>query len=356
MLLESVAAIARFPGVAHVKNIRWSLALCVLLSVPAQAQQAWHALPAHAPEPAGNVGTPAKVDLGRMLFFDRRLSESGTVSCASCHNLKEGGADHLSSSIGVHGQRDGRNALTVWNVAFMTSYFWDGRAASLEDQAVAQLLNPLDMGMKDMAYVTGRLKGIAGYRAPFERAYGPGDVVNADNAVKAIAAFERTLVTNDTPFDRYANGDTSALNDAQRRGLRAFAEVGCARCHQGPAFDGPALRVGTAFIMTFPTNPRSPFVASYDLKKDEGRYEWTGKESDRSHWRVASLRNLRYTAPYMHNGSVETLADAVRVMGSTELGRTFTDAEVADLVAFLEALSGPLPEVPEPALPDAAPR
>jgi len=327
------------------------LVLWALAGVPAHAQQAWHALPAHAPEPASNVGTPARVDLGRMLFFDKRLSESATVSCASCHNLKDGGADHLSSSLGVHGQRDGRNALTVWNVAFMTSYFWDGRAASLEEQAAAQLLNPLDMGMKDMDYVTARLQGIAGYRPAFERAFGGGDAVSAENAVKAIAAFERTLVTADTPYDRFANGDQSALNEAQRRGMHAFEQAGCSRCHQGPAFDGPALRVGTAFIMKFPTNPRSPFVASYDLRKDEGRYEWTGKEADRSRWRVASLRNLRYTAPYMHNGSVETLADAVRVMGSTELGRTFTDAEVSDLVAFLNALSGPLPDVPEPVLP-----
>ncbi len=329
------------------------LALCALAIPTVHAQQAWHSLPAHAPEPAANVGTPAKVALGRTLFFDKRLSESATVSCASCHNLKEGGADHLSSSLGVHGQRDGRNALTVWNVAFMSSYFWDGRAASLEEQAGAQLLNPLDMGMKDMNYVTARLRGIAGYRPLFERAFGAGEVVSAENAVKAIAAFERTLVTSDTPYDRFANGDASALSEAQRRGMHAFEEVGCSRCHQGPAFDGPALREGTAFIMKFPTNPRSPFVASYDLKKDEGRYEWTGKEADRSRWRVASLRNLRYTAPYMHNGSVDTLADAVRVMGSTELGRTFTDAEVADLVAFLDALSGPLPEVPEPPLPDA---
>ena len=113
------------------------LSICVLVASAAHAQQAWHPLPAHAPEPPGNVGTPAKVDLGRTLFFDKRLSESGTVSCASCHNLKDGGADHYPSSLGVHGQRDGRNALTVWNVAFMTSYFWDGRAASLEEQAAA---------------------------------------------------------------------------------------------------------------------------------------------------------------------------------------------------------------------------
>ena len=328
------------------------IALMACGAFAAQAQEAWRALPAHAPEPAANPGTPAKQELGRILFHDPRLSESSTVSCASCHSLKDGGADHQASSRGVHDQRDGRNALTVWNVGFLTSYFWDGRAATLEDQAKAQLLNPLDMGMVDMPYISARLRGISGYRPYFERAFGPGEVVTAENAVRAIAAFERTLVTADAPYDRYVNGDKTALTALQLRGMRAFREVGCSRCHQGAAFDGPALRSGTAFIMKFPTNRLSPFVASYDLTKDQGRYEWTGREQDRFLWRVASLRNLRYTAPYMHNGSVDTLENAVRVMGSTELSRTFTDAEVAELVAFLDALSGPLPEISIPSLPE----
>jgi cytochrome c peroxidase len=336
-------------------NIVIPIALCAMASIAANAQPEWRALPPHAPEPAANPGTPAKIELGRTLFYDKRLSESHTVSCASCHNLRDGGADHRATSIGVHGQSDGRNALTVWNVGFMTSYFWDGRARSLEEQASAQLLNPLDMGMKDLPYVTARLRGIPGYRAGFERAFGTGEVVTADNAVKAIAAFERSLITPDTPYDRYVNGEKGALNDLQLHGMQDFKEIGCSRCHQGPAFDGPALRVGTAFVMKFPTNPLSPFVASYELTRDQGRYEWSGKEIDRYQWRVASLRNLRYTAPYMHNGSVAKLDDAVRVMGSTELARTFTDNEVAELVAFLDALSGPLPEVKEPVLPDSQP-
>ena len=146
-------------------------------------------------------------------------------------------------------------------------------------------------------------------------------------------------------------GDKAALSEQQLRGMAAFRADGCSRCHQGPAFDGPALAAGTVFTMKFPTNVRSPFVATYSLVNDLGRIEWTGKEQDRYQWRVPSLRNLKYTAPYMHNGLVPTLADAVRVMGSTELSKTFTDAEVADLVSFLEALSGPLPAVPAPTLP-----
>ena len=328
-----------------------TVSLVAFASVSANAQQTWHSLPSHAPEPASNPATPAKVDLGRMLFYDKRLSESNTVSCASCHRLKEGGADNQPSSGGVHGQKDGRNALTVWNVGFLTSYFWDGRANSLEEQAKAQLLNPLDMGMKDLPYLESRIRGIAGYKPHFEKAFGSGEVVTADNTVKAIAAFERTLVTPDSPYDRYVNGDKAAMSQVQLRGMRYFQEIGCSRCHQGAAFDGPAIQVGTAFIMKFPTYPRSPFVASYELMKDQGRFEWTGKESDRYQWRVPSLRNLKYTAPYMHNGSVATLADAVRVMGSTELAQSFTDNDVSELVAFLESLSGPLPDVPEPALP-----
>ncbi|MBS0375529.1 MAG: cytochrome-c peroxidase [Proteobacteria bacterium] len=315
------------------------------------AERVWQPLPLRAPAPAANPTTPEKAELGRLLFHDKRLSENGTIACAGCHILKDGGADHEASSVGVHGEHDGRNALTVWNVGFLTSAFWDGRAASLEAQALAQLLNPLDMGMRDVAYVTARLRSIPGYRSYFEHAFGHGEVVTAENAARAIAAFERTLVTADSPYDRYVRGDKKSLSEQQVHGMALFRSVGCDRCHQGPAFDGPALREGIAFTMKFPTNPRSPYVASYELTRDQGRFEWTGKESDRLQWRVPSLRNLKYTAPYMHNGSVPTLAHAVRVMGSTELSRTFTDAEVADLVAFLEALSGPLPEVAATTLP-----
>ncbi|MBS0395956.1 MAG: cytochrome-c peroxidase [Proteobacteria bacterium] len=325
--------------------------MAALAGLPAQAEYTWPALPAKAPAPAANPTTPAKVELGRILFYDKRLSENGKVACISCHNLKEGGADHESSSVGLHGERDGRNSLTVWNVGFLTSLFWDGRAASLESQAIAQMLNPLDMGMRDVAYISARLQSVPGYRPLFERAFGSGEVVTAENAARALAAFERTLITGDAPYDRYVAGDHGALSEQQVRGMNEFRNVGCARCHQGAAFDGPALRAGTAFTMKFPTNLRSPFVASYELTRDLGRFEWTGKEPDRHQWRVPSLRNLKYTAPYMHNGSVPTLAHAVRVMGSTELGLIFTDAEVADLVAFLEALSGPLPDVQAPTLP-----
>ncbi len=328
-----------------------ALCACGATAAAAATDAPWHSLPAQTPAPASNPATPAKVELGQILFHDKRLSESMTVSCASCHALSEGGADHRATSVGVHGESGGRNTPTLWNVGFMTSYYWDGRAGSLEDQVRSQLHNPIDMGMKDAAYVAARIRGIPGYLPYFERAFGSVDSVSEANIARAIAAFERTLVTPDAPYDRYVNGDKSALTEQQQRGMAMFRSDGCSRCHQGPAFDGPSMAAGTVFTMRFPTNVLSPYVATYGLVRDLGRIEWTGKEPDRSQWRVPSLRNLKYTAPYMHNGLVPTLADAVRVMGSTELSKTFTDAEVADLVAFLEALSGPLPAVQAPALP-----
>lgn len=327
-----------------------ALALALMAST-AQAESAWRALAAEAPAPHDNPTTPAKIELGRLLFNDARLSESRTVSCASCHDVSQGGADRRAHSVGVHGQLDMRNTPTVLNSGFLGALYWDGRAASLEEQARQELLNPIDMGMKDLPYVIERIRQIAGYRPYFERAFGTGEVVTSDNLVRAIAAYERSLVTANTPYDRYVNGDSGALSAQQIRGMAEFKRLDCTRCHQGAAFNGSALVPGTPWAMTFPSDRRSPYVATYELTRDPGRYEWSGKEADRNQWRVPSLRNLAYTAPYLHNGSVQTLEDAVRVMGHTELKLVLTDAEVADLVAFLNALSGPLPVEPKPNLP-----
>lgn len=322
-----------------------------LATAAAGAQGAWQPLPKRAPEPADNPGTPAKVELGKMLYFDPRFSSTGTVSCFSCHNVMEGGDDHRPTSIGVGGQKGGRNAPTVWNAAFHSVQFWDGRAATLEDQAKGPPTNPIEMGMANHDAVIGRIRAIPGYREPFARAFGPGDVVTMDNAVRAIAAYERTLITPGTAYDRFAAGDAKALTAQQRRGLDTFAAKGCTACHQGPAFNGPALPTGTGFFQKFPVNEASPYVAQYALMKDQGRYESTHDEADRHVWRVPTLRNLSYTAPYMHNGAVKTLPEAVRVMASAQLGTTLTDAEVGDIVAFLETLGGPFPAQSMPRLP-----
>ena len=207
-----------------------------------------------------------------------------------------GARSHRAHSIGVHGQADMRNTPTVLNVGFLGALFWDGRAATLEEQVKEHLLDPIDMGMKDLPYAIERIRQVAGYRPYFESAFGGGDVVTMDNLADAIAAYERSLVTADTPYDRYANGDSSALNAQQIRGMTEFKRLDCVRCHQGPGFNGSALVPGTPWAIAFPTNRHSAFVTTYELTRDQGRYEWSGKEVDRYQWCVPSLRNLTYTA------------------------------------------------------------
>jgi len=325
--------------------------LMTLAAAAAQAQSPWQALPDKAPEPPDNPTTAAKVELGKMLYFDPRLSSTGTVSCFSCHNVMEGGDDHMTTSAGVHGLKGGRNAPTVWNAAFHSVQFWDGRAPSLEEQSKGPPVNPIEMGMRDLDAVIDRIRHIPGYRPYFEQAFGPGDMVTMDNAARAIAAYERTLITPGSAYDRYAKGDKTALTPQQLRGMQTFAEVGCTSCHQGPAFNGPPLPAGTGFFMKFPTYPESPYVAKYKLAEDPGRFNATKDEADRGMWRVPTLLNLTYTAPYMHTGSVKTLPEAVRVMASTQLNRTLDDAQVGDVVAFLESLTGKFPQQTMPRLP-----
>jgi cytochrome c peroxidase len=331
-----------------------ALIACGLLAstvAVAYGQSQWQALPDVAPAPADNPTTAAKIALGKMLYFDPRFSSTGTVSCFTCHNVMEGGDDHRPTSIGVHGQKGGRNAPTVWNSAFLSVQFWDGRAATLEDQAKGPPVNPVEMGMENLRAVIDRIKRIPGYKPYFEEAFGAGDVVTMDNAARAIAAYERTLITPNSAYDRYVKGEKSALTAQQVRGMNTFQTTGCTSCHQGPAFNGPSLPIGTGFFMKFPVYPQSPYVTKYDLLKDKGRYENTHKAADEHMWRVQTLRNLVYTAPYMHNGSVKTLPEAVRVMASTELNRTLADSDVADIVAFLETLTGPFPDQLMPRLP-----
>jgi cytochrome c peroxidase len=317
----------------------------------AQAQGQWQALPNQAPAPADNPTTAARVELGKMLYFDPRLSSTGTVSCFSCHNVMEGGDDHMTTSAGVHGLKGGRNAPTVWNAAFHSVQFWDGRAPSLEEQAKGPPVNPIEMGMPNLDAVIDRVRHIPGYKPYFEEAFGTGDVVTMDDAAKAIAAYERTLITPGSAYDRYVEGDKQALSAQQVKGMETFAAVGCMSCHQGAAFNGPALPAGTGFFMKFPAYPDSVYTVKYKLAEDPGRASVTKDPADASMWRVPTLRNLTYTAPYMHTGTVKTLPEAVRVMASTQLDKTLSDAEVADIVAFLEVLSGPFPQQTMPRLP-----
>lgn len=328
------------------------LCFCLLVLAPLTSRAAdWQALPDTAPQPADNPTTPAKVELGKMLYFDPRLSSTGTVSCFSCHSVMEGGDDHRPVSIGVHGLKGGRNAPTVWNAAFHSVQFWDGRADTLEDQAKGPIANPVEMGMTDVGLAVDRIRRITGYAPFYERAFGKGDVITLDNTAKAIAAYERTLITPGSDYDRFVKGDKTALTAQQQRGMQTFEKVGCTGCHSGAAFDGPSLPVGTGFYMKFPLYTANPYVAKYHLSDDLGRYNVTHKDADKNVWRVPTLRNLVFTAPYMHNGSVKSLDEAVRVMGSTQLNRQLSEQDVRDIVAFLEGLTGPFPEQTMPRLP-----
>jgi len=311
----------------------------------------WQALPDKAPEPDGNPTTAEKVELGRLLYFDPRFSSTGTVSCNSCHNLMLGGEDNRAVSMGVHGKTGGRSAPTVWNAAFASSQFWDGRAASLEDQAKGPVVNPVEMGMSELEQAMDRVRAIPGYKPYFVKAFGTDNPMTVDNAAKAVAAFERTMITPNSPYDRFVKGDKAALDEQQVRGMNTFAEIGCTSCHSGPAFNGPAVPAGTGVFMKFPTFADDEYIKTYDLTADQGRFDVTGNETDKQLFKVSILRNVALTAPYFHNGSVKTLDEAVRVMARLQLKQTLSNEQVDDIVVFLNALTGEFPEQVLPRLP-----
>ncbi|BBL73515.1 cytochrome-c peroxidase [Methylomagnum ishizawai] len=310
----------------------------------------WQALPSKAPEPADNPTTPAKVELGKMLYHDTRLSANGVLSCNSCHNVMNGGEDNRGGSIGVKDQRGGRSAPTVWNSAFNSVQFWDGRAPSLEAQAKGPVTNPIEMGMKSWDDVVARLKAMPGYQAAFTAAFGP-DSISADNAAKAIAAYERTLITPNSPYDKYVGGDKGALTEQQARGMQTFADIGCVSCHSGPAFNGPALPEGTGFYQKFPANDNGALEAMYNFSADLGRQAETKNAADAHLFKVPTLRNIALTAPYFHNGKVQSLEDAVKIMAKLQLNKDLTAEQSADIVAFLNALTGEFPKIEMPRLP-----
>jgi cytochrome c peroxidase len=301
-------------------------------------------LPTVAPAPADNPTTAEKVELGKMLYHDPRLSSTGTVACASCHNTMLGGEDNRSVAMGVNGQTGGRSAPTVWNSAFNKVQFWDGRAESLEAQAAGPVTNPIEMGMKSWDDVVARLKTIEGYKVAFEQAFGK-DSINKDNATKAIAAYERTLITPNSAYDKYVNGSKSALTLQQIRGMEKVESLGCTACHSGPAFNGAGS------FQKFPVIENGYFEAQHHFNKDKGVAEVTKKEADAYLWKVPTLRNIALTAPYFHNGSVKTLDKAVRIMAKMQLNKDLSDEEVADIVAFLNALTGEFPKQTMPVLP-----
>ncbi|HEX4046748.1 MAG TPA: cytochrome c peroxidase [Elusimicrobiota bacterium] len=295
------------------------------------------ALPAKAPEPADNPSTPAKLTLGRALFYDTRLSAGRPMSCISCHDLSGSGENNRPNAELPDGKFSRHAVPTVWNAAFLTSYFWSGGAASLEEQSEGPLT---ELGLGDPQNVVARIASIPGYAPLFAAAFGDGGVT-LERVEKALGAFERTLLTPNSPYDRFVGGDAEALPIEAQRGMTLFAKLGCASCHAGAAFAGASTVPGQANRARFPVYPGSAYEKKYGLI-----------EPGRDSWRVAPLRNIARTAPYFHNGSVPTLDEAVRVMAKTQLNRELSAEETAELVAFLDGLSGELPRIEKPRLPE----
>lgn len=323
----------------------------------------WRGLPALVPHPADNPPNAAKLALGRRLFHETALSADRTLACASCHDVERGaGDDGRATAKGIGGAVGTRNTPTVFNAAYQARLFWDGRAASLEEQALGPMLNPIEMGLTSLEQIETRLRQDPSYAPAFAAAFGD-DAVTAERAAQAIATYERGLVTADAPYDRFVGGDPHALEPAAQRGLWLFQSLGCAACHAGANFSGASL-----------IGPRNPYAVlraarlepalAARLSVDKGRAEATAAEGL---WRIPSLRNVALTAPYFHDGGTATLAEAIRVMVQAQVGATIAETlpgerevlwwnqdsasvgrfaakvvsrrDLADLEAFLRALS-----------------
>jgi cytochrome c peroxidase len=298
------------------------------------------------PIPAQNLQTEAKVELGRMLFFDPRLSKDNTISCASCHVPAAGFADPRQFSLGMGGQQGGRNAPTVLNTGYQTLQFWDGRAGSLEEQALGPVQNPIEMA-ETPPNVVKKLKAVPEYRKRFKEVF--GTEVTKEGIARAVAAFERTVVSTNSAFDKYVAGDKKALSDSAQRGLALFpGKARCVSCHNGPNFtDNKFHNIGV------------PQVGP--LKEDLGRYAVTKQDKDRGAFKTPTLRSVALTAPYMHDGVFKTLEEVIEFYnkgGESAAGKdtlitalNLTAQEKKDLVEFLKSLTGESLKVSMPKLP-----
>jgi cytochrome c peroxidase len=322
-------------------------------SYSATAFDYFQPLPRQVPVPADNLITKAKIELGKQLFFDPRLSRDGTHSCNTCHNVLAGGEDGRSASLGANGQTTRRNAPTLWNIGFQTVLFWDGRSKSLEEQFTQHVLDAHITGYTNEAALLTRLRAIPGYVGAFRRVF--KEEITLAGLAKAVAAFERTLVTPNSRFDRYMRGEKNALNAQELRGKEEFRTVECLACHFGVNFagpaPGPALGMGDGFYELFPNHPGSEYDASHHLTDDLGVYEYDRDPAHKRLWRVPPLRNIALSAPYFHNGSAATLEEAVRIMAKVQLRKDLSEQQVADIVAFLKTLTGELPVITLPRLP-----
>jgi cytochrome c peroxidase len=307
-----------------------------------QAQSLFQPIPLKPVAIKGVNSTPAMVQLGKALYFDPRLSESHNISCNTCHQIGLGGVDMLPTSIGHKWQKGSRNAPTVLDAVFNVAQFWDGRAADLQAQAGGPIQNPIEMGITH-EHAVEMLKGIPGYAKLFEAAYpNDKDPITMQNVVTAIAAFEATLITPNSPFDKYLRGDEKALTSEQKEGLKLFLDTGCAACHSG-------INVGGQMYAPFGVVEKPG--ADILPPNDKGRFAVTKTASDEYVFRVPPLRNVELTAPYFHSGQVWDLTQAVGIMATDQLGKTLTDEQAAKIADFLKSLTGDQPQVTYPILP-----
>ena len=313
-----------------------------------QARELFGALP-KVFESQLNPVTPAKITLGKMLFYESRVSVDGTVSCVRCHPFSLYAQDGLPKSVGHDGQRNVRNSPTVLNAGGQISAHWVGNRKDVEEQAEKAVLGAMSFGMPSNGAVEKILKGIGGYRPFFEKAFpGEPDPITVANFGRAVGAFIRTLVTPDS-FDNFMAGSDKALTSAQKDGLRRFMETGCATCHAGAMIGGNKYEK-FGLLQSYWRSTKSKDI-------DEGRVAVTKNEDDRYVFKVPTLRNVEMTAPYFHDGSVAEMAEAISIMGKIQLGKALLGQEVEEIISFLKCLTGPIPEeaLKVPVLPPSEP-
>lgn len=328
-LLAGVFAVGMMSGASAADSLR------------EQALEIFKPLPSTVPQIKDNRVTDEKIALGKMLFFDPRLSASGVFSCNSCHNLSTGGDDNLETSIGHGWQRGPRNSPTVFNSVLNEAQFWDGRASDLKAQAKGPIQAGVEMA-NTPDNVVKTLKSMPGYVSAFDKAFpGEKNTVTFDNMARAIEAYEATLITP-APFDAWLNGDDEALTADQKKGLALFMDKGCSACHSG-------VNVGGHGYYPFGVVERPG--AEILPENDKGRFVVTKTADDEYVYRAAPLRNVALTRPYFHSGKVWDLGQAVAIMGSSQLGEELNDKDVKLIVAFLDSLTGKLPPVTLPVLP-----
>jgi cytochrome c peroxidase len=317
------------------ESVQYDLSLKEKLSV-------FSALPTEAANET-NKASAEKIKLGHILYFDKRLSKNNTISCNSCHNLATSGVDNEPTSLGDRGERGGRNSPTVLNAALHSSQFWDGRAKDVEQQAGMPVMNPIEMAIPSKDFLVKRLSEIKMYEDLFKKAF-PGDkqALTYDNIANAIAAFERQLLTP-SRFDEYLQGNLTALTLQEKKGLASFINIGCVSCHSGTLLGGNGFQ-------KFGVH-KNYWEATSSKKIDEGLFAITKQEYDKYKFKVPSLRNSAQTRPYFHDGSIGDLNRAIEIMAQVQLDYQIDKNEVDNIAAFLNALTGKVPEqfVKEPA-------